>query len=153
LANVSVLYRHAILAKMLRVKVPMLGNVIELFRRDFGEVFEDADNTLAALDAWSKFEDTGFTFRQLNYLINDKDDPLHPLAPSQIKVLQISKTLYDGLNDIDHDHPDLPSDIPENKDAREAAATSDRVRAEAGLIFEPAVVDQIMSLLEGTTVY
>ena len=52
-------------------------------------------------------EDAGFTFRQLTYVIKNLDDPLKPLAPSQKTILQIAKTLYDGLNAIDRDNQDV----------------------------------------------
>ena len=91
-------------------------------------------------------EDAGFTFRQLNYLIRDHDDPKRPLAPAKKTILQISKTLYDGLNAIDRDHEDVTA---EKKDE----ATADLIRAKAGLLYEASVVEQIIGLLEGTSVY
>lgn len=142
LANVSMLYRHSLLAKVLHVKFTDLGEVIALF----GDPFQSAEDALELLVDWGNMEDAGFTFRQLNYLIRDRDDPLRPLAPSKRTILQITKSLYDALNAIDRDHPDIASD---NK----AAATSDLVRAKAGLLFEQSAVEKIIGLLEGTTVY
>jgi hypothetical protein len=91
-------------------------------------------------------EDAGFTFRQLNYLVQDHDDALHPLAPAKKTVLQISKTIYDGLNGIERDNPDIHEDKKED-------STSDLIRLKAGFIFEEQVVEEIIGLLEGTTVY
>jgi hypothetical protein len=142
LSNVSALYRHSLLARTLHVRVTNLRDVITLF----GDPFKSAYATLTLFERWGKMEDAGFSFRQLDYLIRDHDDPLRPLAPSQRTILQITKTLYDGLNAIDGDHPDLK---PEDKDA----ATTGLVRAKAGLLFEQMVVDRIVGLLEGTTVY
>jgi peptidoglycan hydrolase-like protein with peptidoglycan-binding domain len=142
LSNVSALYRHSLLSKVLHVKVTDLPEVIDLF----GNPFKSAWNFLSLIEIWGKMEDAGFEFRQLNYIIRDKDDKLRPLAPAKRTILQITKTLYDGLNGIDRDHKDLSEDKKDD-------ATSDLVRAKAGLLFEPAVVEQIIGLLEGITVY
>lgn len=142
LSNVSVLYRHSLLAKILHLKVTDLPAAIALF----GEPFQNADQTVALLETWGKMEDAGFTFRQLDYLIRNHDDPLRPLAPTKKTILQIAKTLYDGLTAIDRDHPDVREDKQEE-------ATADLIRTKAGLLFEPSVVEQIIGLLEGTTVY
>jgi hypothetical protein len=145
LRAVSVIYGHSLLAKILHVHVEDLPEVIRLF----GDPFNSPQDALALLQAWGKMEDAGFTFNQLNYLIRDHDDPKRPLAPTQKGILQITKTLYDGLNAIDEAHPNIPPANPPNKDA----ATADLVRAKAGLLYEPEVVEQIIGLLEGTTVY
>ncbi|MDJ0532078.1 MAG: Tc toxin subunit A, partial [Xenococcaceae cyanobacterium MO_207.B15] len=142
LANVSELYRHSLLAKVLGIKVSELLKAIEIF----GNPFENAEKTLEMLDTWGKMEDAGFTFSQLNYIICDRDDALRPLAPSQKTILQITKTLYDGLNKIEEDHPLI------TEDNREEAA-AELMRAKAGLLFEQSVAEQIIGLLEGTTVY
>ncbi|GAX46344.1 hypothetical protein NIES4075_73650 [Tolypothrix sp. NIES-4075] len=112
----------------------------------FGDPFPSAWNTLSLLESWGKMEDAGFNFRQLNYIIQNKDDKLRPIAPPKRTILQVTKTLYDGLNGIDRDHKDIPED-------KKDEATAELVRAKAGLFFEPSVVEQILGLLEGTTVY
>jgi Tc toxin complex TcA C-terminal TcB-binding domain/Neuraminidase-like domain/Salmonella virulence plasmid 28.1kDa A protein len=142
LANVSTLYQHSLLAKVLGVKMPELIEAIKLF----GEPFGNAVKTFELFETWGKMEDAGFTFRQLNYIINDRDDVLRPLKPAKKKILQIAKTLFDGLNVIDRDHPDISVDKIDE-------ITADTVRAKAGLIFEQAAVEQIVALLEGTSSY
>ena len=76
LPNVSFLYRYSLLAKILHVRVPLLQDVVDLF----GDPFKSAWDTLALLETWGKMEDAGFTFRQLDYLILGRDDPLRPLG-------------------------------------------------------------------------
>jgi hypothetical protein len=142
LPNVSALYRHSLLAKILHVPVTDLAEVFELF----GYPFTSADDTLALLRDWGNMEDAGFTFRQLNYLIQDHDDLKRPLAPAEKTILQISKTLYDGLNAIDLAHEDVTA-------AKKDEATADLIRTKAGLLYEASVVERIISLLEGTSVY
>jgi hypothetical protein len=140
LSNVSLLYRYSLLAKILHVRVPLLHDVVDLF----GNPFKSAWDTLAFLETWGKMEDAGFTFRQLDYLILGRDDALRPLAPSQKTILQLTKTLYDGLNGIDDGNKDVQ---------QKEEATVDLVRTKAGLLFEQSVVEQIVGLLEGTSVY
>lgn len=145
LSNVSALYRHNLLAKILHVHVADLGEIFALFT----DPFKSPQDTLALLHDWANMEDAGFTFRQLNYLIQDHDDAKRPLVPADKTILQISKTLYDGLNAIDEEHKNVTDVPPEKKDE----ATADLIRVKAGLLFEASVVEQIIGLLEGTTVY
>lgn len=140
LDNVSVLYRYSLLVKILHVRYTDMAEVFALF----GDPFTNAQNTLDLFLDWGTGEDAGFTFHQLDYIIRDTDDELHPLAPKERTKLQITKTLYNGLNAIDQEHPDIG-----NKDE----ATADLIRAKAGLLYEQSVVEQIIGLLEGTTVY
>jgi hypothetical protein len=142
LSNVSALYRHKLLATLLHVPIPDLADVFELF----GYPFTSPEATQALLRDWGTMEDSGFAFRQLNYLIQNRDDRKQPSAPAERTILQNSKTLYDGLNAIDQDHRDVP---PEKKDE----ATADSIRVKAGLLYESSVVEQIINLLEGTSVY
>ncbi len=141
-SSVSVLYRHSLLAKILHVRVTDLPDVIALFSES--DPFKNARQMLSLLENWGKMEDAGFTFRQLDYIILNNDDKLRLLGPTKKTILQITKTLYDGLNGIERDQPDVT-----NKDG----ATSDLVRTKAALLFEQATVEQIMGVLEGTTLY
>jgi len=141
-ANVSVLYRHGLLARILHVPVGELSEVIGLL----GDPFKSAQDALALFTTWGEMEDAGFTFRQLNYIIRNHDDLKRPLAPAKKTILVIAKTLYDGLNAIDLAHPDVPAD-------KKDETTADLIRAKAGLLYDQSVVEQIITLLEGTTVY
>lgn len=142
LATVSALYRHSLFAKLLHVQVADLARVFALF----GDPFQSADAALALLRDWGRMEDAGFTFRQLDFLVGNHDDPKRPMAPSSKTILQVSKALYDGLNAIEKDHADVPADRPEQ-------ASADRIRAEAGLLFDATAVERIIGLLEGARVY
>jgi len=142
LANVSAIYRYSLLAKLLHVKITDLADLIGLF----GDPFLSPQATLNMLGVWGKMEDASFTFRQLNYLIQNHDDPLRPLAPSEKTILTVAKMLFDGLNGIDKDNPDIPED---QKDL----ATDDLIRAKAGLLFEQQVVEKVIALLDGTSIY
>jgi hypothetical protein len=142
LKNVSVLYHYSLLAKILHVRVKDLAEVTALL----GDPFKSAQDALGLLSDWGNMEDAGFTFRQLNYLIRNQDDPLHPLSPSDKTILQTTKTLFDGLNAIDNDNQDIPLD-------KKDKATADLIRTKVGLLLEQSVAEQIIGLLEGTAIY
>jgi hypothetical protein len=142
LPNVTVLYHYSLLAKILHMRIPELAEVIPLFGNPFSNPYQALD----FLTLWGRMEDAGFTFKQLNYLIAGHDDALRPLAPAKKTILQISKTLFDGLTKIDVDHQDIDEKKKED-------ATTDLVRSKTGLLFDSSVVEQILGLLEGTTVY
>lgn len=146
LANLSVLYRYRLLAKALGLRIPAFLSILPLF----GNMFESADATLAFMDRWQTMEASGFTYQQLNYIIRAMDDEKKPFAPSQKDVLLLSKTLYDGLNAIEAEHRDLPDD---GGTAKADLATSALIRAKTSLLFDTAIVDKIVGLLEGTNVF
>ncbi len=142
LSNVSALYRHKLLAKILHVQFKDLSWIVQIF----GDPFKSAEDALKLFLDWGKMEDAGFAFIQLDYLINGHDDPLRPQSPAKRTVLQITKTLYDGLNAIESAHKDVPPD-------KKHEATADLIRSEAGLLYEQSTVEKILGLLDGTTVY
>ena len=145
LENVSLLYRYRLLSKTLGLRVTEFISVIPLFDNPF----KNADATLLFLEKWRRIEDAGFDSRQLNYIIAGKDDTKKPLAPSKLKMLQLAKTLYDGINTIEAAHPDLKG----NLDDINILSTTDLVKEKAALLYDQASVEKIMGLLEGTTVY
>ncbi len=142
LASATVLFRHAVLAKYLRVKIPDLVGVVAVF----GDPFVSASAAWTFLADWQAAADAGLGYRQLDYVLLDHDDPCRPLAPGRVKVLRTTKALYDGLTAIDAAHPDLPADGFDQ-------ATDELVRSEAGLVFDQAVVTGLVGLLDGTSVH
>jgi hypothetical protein len=143
LENVSAIYRRVVLAKLLGIRVSDLPKVVDLV----GDPFASPAATLALLDFWDRMADSGFTLTQLHFLTRRYDPtvpagPVSPLTPSPRTVLQLSKALYDGLTAIDRNHPDVTGEV-----------SAELVRASVGLVFDPAVVEQVVSLLDGTTGY
>jgi hypothetical protein len=154
LANLSLLYRYRLLSKVLGIRIPAFLSILPLF----GDIFKDADASFEFMERWTKMEDAGFTYQQLNYIIKNFDDVKKPFSPNQKTVLLLSKTLYDGLNAIDEDHKDLAADSnitdPEAKKTNiQQKATSDLVRTKASLLFDTPVVDKLIAYLEGTNTY
>ena len=97
LENVSYHYRYRLLSKLLGIRIPDLIGIKPLF----GDMFLDAYTTLEFLNRWERMEESGFTHYQLNYLIHDVDDEKKPWAPTSKEMLQLNKTLYDGLKGLD----------------------------------------------------
>jgi hypothetical protein len=67
-----------------------------------------------------------------------------PVGPSQTSIIKTTKTLYDGLNDIDAQNPDVTNIT---------AATADAVTSKAQLFFGTTVAAQIESFLDGTMIF
>jgi hypothetical protein len=140
LGNISAFYRHRLLAKVLGLRIPAFLKVKDLF----GDMFMNAYKTLEFMDLYTRMEDAGFDAKALNYIIQNIDDDKKPFVPSEKTVLQMAKTLYDGLNMIDEAHKDL-----EVADEINIALLS----AKASLLFDNDSVEKINNLIEGTTVF
>jgi len=143
LENVSILYRHIRLAKTLGLRVKELSSVLALMQ-NLAQPFGEPTQTLKFYDLFARIEDSGFSPRELNYLLNDEDDSQRPLRPSMAKVFQLAIALRDALLQIEIDHADIKED-------REA--TEDLLRSKLSLLYEGAIVEQIIALVQGTTVY
>jgi len=160
--SVSMLYRNAVLAKLLHVKTADIKEIIALFTAD---PFQNADKALEFFEKWDKMESSGFTFTQLNYLINDSDNLLKPIKPSKNTIIRLAKTIYDGLIGIDNAHPDLAllDELTiklikgltgtERKDFLKKIATEELVRSKVSLLFDQKSAESVMGLLQGTIVY
>lgn len=154
LDNLSLLYRYRLLSKALGLKIPAFISIMPLFTG----IFTSAHDTLQFLEQWGRMENAGFTYQQLKYIILNTDDEKKPFAPSQKQVLQLAKTLYDGLNVIDVAHPDLKAaaditDAALQKLNIQEQASSAFIRTKASLLFDAEVVEKIISLLEGTAIF
>ncbi len=141
--TISKLYRYRLLSKALGLKISELIDFLFLFE----DVFSNAATTLKFLETCSRMEDAGFSPFQLNYIIGNLDSEKIPLAPSKKEVLLLTKVLYDGLNAIEDAHKDLSGESAEEE------ATIELVMLKASLLLEPAVVEKIAGVLEGTTTY
>ena len=152
--NVSLLFRFRSLSKLLGLRVGELISILPVFK----DPFTDADSTLLFLEQWKRIEDAGFNYAQLNYIIQGIDDPQKPLGLSRKALLQLAKTLSDGLITIKENHQDLQAD-PGTTDPTEQEteklfrATSELVKEKASLLYDQDSVEKIIGILEGTTTY
>ena len=140
LENVSAIYRYSLLASILTIKPIDLPTVSSTF----DSPWTSAQATLDLVNLWNRVSTAGFSLKQLAYVTENIDNPQSPVGPSQTTILKTTKTLYDGLNDIDIQNQDV-TDI--------AAATADAVTSKAQLFFGTTVAAQIESFLDGNMVF
>ncbi|KAN0108658.1 hypothetical protein V8E51_008400 [Hyaloscypha variabilis] len=142
LTTVSQIYRYVLLGQILSSQISQLPQIIALF----GPAFTNATTTLAFVNMWNKMQNTGFSFAQLNYLILNINNPLRPVGPSLTSVLTTSKSIFDGLNNIDTQNPNYTA-------ADESNMTAQVVTAKVSQIFDTLTTASIVAMLQGTTVY
>jgi peptidoglycan hydrolase-like protein with peptidoglycan-binding domain len=100
LANLSLLFRHATLARQLRLSVQDLLTAIDLtgldpFRADRTE------DTLRLLDAVAAVRRSGFSFPQLAYLVRHRFNPPAPFVPTDESLAQTLTEVRSALAKID----------------------------------------------------
>ncbi|KAJ2899081.1 hypothetical protein MKZ38_003437 [Zalerion maritima] len=143
--NLSAIYRHVLLARVLGVKVVDLG---KLGLGGFLNAFDDPRVCLDLMETWALLVDSGISLHQLWYVAGGGSNPstryLDTLAPDTKMVLQTAKTLHDGMVAIKKDHP-----VPQ----KEADATPDLVKTTLSLIYEETVIGKILQFLAGESVF
>lgn len=154
LEHLTLLYRYRLFSKNLELRIPAFLRLVEVF----GDVFENPDTTLRFLQNVSKVEEAGFTIDQLCYIINGVDDNNTSFSPTKKDVVVLAKKIYDGQIAVETEHADLVADVSAITDAEKNEsiknkATSELVRSKAALLYEAERVEQIISLVEGTTTF
>lgn len=137
--TLSFLYRHSLMARLLKITPAALCQVIGVF----GDIFEDPSHTLEFLEQWRRMSDGGISFAQLNYVLKGIDDPLNPLGPEKLKILAAIKSILDGIDVINTMHPDL-------EDEEQDTLTKDALTAKLSLLYDEAQVKQTHEFLEGS---
>lgn len=137
LPNVSHIYRHILLAKALGLRIKQLPALFELTKEQ-AHPFSQPSNTLKFYKLFQRIEDSGFVTRELNYLIRNEDDEDKPLRPSDLKLFRLAISLRNALLEIDIDDEE---------------ATEELLREKMSLLFDGSVVEQIIGLVQGSTVY
>uniref|UniRef100_UPI00190EDAE2 neuraminidase-like domain-containing protein n=1 Tax=Calothrix rhizosoleniae TaxID=888997 RepID=UPI00190EDAE2 len=144
LENVSHLYRHILLAKSLGIRVEQLPSLLELIKNQ-AHPFSQPAKTLNFYQLFFRIENSGFDVRELNYIIRNEDDLNRPLRPDIGELFQLAINLRHTLLQIEIDHPDINDD---------EEVTEELLRNKLSLLFdEGSVVERIIGLLQGTTVY
>lgn len=95
--NISMLYRHAMLAKFLCVTPAVLLQAIELFKID---PFSNATSCLEFVELWKGMEAVGFSFAQLRYALTGNDELLKPLGPSKVAIQRAIKKIQDSYTTL-----------------------------------------------------
>lgn len=154
LEHLSLLYRYRLLSKNLELRIPAFIRLLEVV----GDVFKDPDTTFLFLQNLSKIEQAGFTIDQVCYMINGVDNGSSSFFPGKKEVIVLAKEIYDGQLTIETEHADLVADTSattaaEKLESIKNKASTELVRSKAALLYAADQVEQIISMVEGTTVF
>lgn len=92
LKNLSFLYRHALLARTLRIKIQDWQTLLFLLQQD---VFQDPSTTFEFLKFYDRIQASGFTIDRLNYILTC--DPSAKSALAEKTVTPVLTTLQKSL--------------------------------------------------------
>ena len=96
LENLSILYRHTLLAKSLKLSIPDLISFKTLLAFDPFD-FAHTENTILFSEKVRKIKESGFSGRQLNYIYRQIDDPVKPMF---FAIPEFSHVINDIVNEI-----------------------------------------------------
>jgi hypothetical protein len=141
LANLSTLYRYAVLSKALRLPVRDLITLKNLAGAALNPfTASNPELTLAFIYFVQAVKSSGFLAPQLDYLFRHQVVLPSKFPPQQASVETLLKTSRDGLRAIALDN-ELPS-----------ALNSELASTKLGMLFPSNFVDIIIQLIEGTNV-
>jgi hypothetical protein len=142
LANLSALYRYAVLAKALRLAVKDLIALKELAGDPVNPFTEkNPGPTLEFIRLAQKVKQSGFLVQTLDYIYRHQFTLPTSLTPQPAVVNTLLGTLAAGLANIAADN--IPQTDP----------NGDLTRTKLGLLFDSATVDAIVQLIDGIAVY
>jgi peptidoglycan hydrolase-like protein with peptidoglycan-binding domain len=136
--NLSTIYHYVALARALKLRIADLLSLKTLWGKD---PFASPDSVRLFVNLARQVRDSGFTIVQLDYLFRHISQAPTGLAPQLSVILQLIGSLRDGLAKIQADNTLV--DDPQGE----------VTRAELSLIFEPAVVNEAVHMIDGTQVY
>lgn len=154
-SNLSLLYRHSLLAKALHISIADLLALKELSGIDpfkpvkaTGIASLDDDypftKTLHFLDVADRVKDSGLTIEDLNYLLRHRFDPVGKYRTNPNAMLSLVKTLSDGLASIKATYA-VPADV--------STLTDDVLRQNLSLALPADVVETFFGMWNGTVSY
>ena len=106
LSNLSMLYRHKVLATTLQVNIPELLSLKTLTGID---PFSAPEQTLSFVDRVRRVQRAGFSILQLNYLYRHVSPQTGGVSPVPQSVDLLIKTLGDGLQKIARENAVVPN--------------------------------------------
>jgi Neuraminidase-like domain/Putative peptidoglycan binding domain/Salmonella virulence plasmid 28.1kDa A protein len=142
LANLSALYRYALLAKALRIPVRDLPALRGLGGASF-DPFSASNPAPTAdfIDLLARVKRLGFSVPQLDYIYRHQYALPTSLPPQQASVEATAKALSDGLKRIAEDNTLAPDPAGE------------LTRSKLALLYDSATVDAIIGMIDGSAVY
>jgi hypothetical protein len=152
LDNVSLLYRHGLLAKALKLSVRDLGALKGLSGRDpftklkHGPVAVLAEDypfeqTLGFVEAARRVKDSGFTVADVEYLLRHRFDPVGKYRPNPDALVMLVTALAAGVRQVLAEQV-----VPEQPEA----LTDDLLREKLALVFPPDVVEVFLGFWNDT---
>jgi hypothetical protein len=141
LANLSTLYRHALLAKALKLPIKDLLALMALTGSSPFKTAGDPGPTILFVEHVQRVRKSAFSVVQLNYLYRHVDDPNRRMAPLRANVDLLAKDMQAGLQKI-VDDTTFVSD-----------PTGGLLRQKLALVLDASLVDPAMTLIGGTATY
>ena len=99
LSNLSLLHRHTVLARALKLKVKDLL-ALRVLTGDDPFPSADPNSTLQFTETVHLVKASGFTVAELNYLYRHLSETEHPMSPSTEAMIALFRTLQAGLHQI-----------------------------------------------------
>lgn len=155
LDTVSLLYRHGLLARALKLSVRELIALKELSGVDpfapppstpLATIADDRpfSNTLRFVELVESVRATPFDVEELEYLLRHRADAVSPLRPDPASLLALVRTLRAEIARIETEHGD-PEDA--------GTVDAETLRQKLALVLPPATVDELMAMWDGTIEY
>lgn len=155
LANVSLLYRHRLLSKALKLTVREMIALAHLSGLDPFKAIEAAPltvlekdhpytQTLAFVEVSKAIKGSGFGIEDLEYLLRHRFDQTGKYRPNPEALIAVFKTLGEAITAIHREHamPTNPLDL-----------TDEVLRQKLGLVLPADVVTRFLAMLNGSVEY
>ena len=136
--TVSLLFRHALLAKAMGLTVTELINLGEIVGID------PFSATLEFLDAHDDLRASGLTVADLDYLFAHRFDPVGPFRPDPAAVRGLVVEIGDGVRRLEAEHA-VPSDL--------ALLGDDVVARELGLVLPAELAGELVAMWQRQLVH
>jgi hypothetical protein len=147
--NLSTIYRYVVLAKALKMKVPDLCKIIDLFSASPFSTWDIQQKkfvNISPADTYQFYKlaastkEAGFKSSVLEYVLQGTLPADSTMGLDKDKTLQTAKTIRDALAAIEHDHPKTP----------ELPLTVETLTAKLSLTFKPEIVSRFLGIVEGS---
>lgn len=148
LANLSKLYRYAVLASALKLRI---GELLSLKTLSGVNPFEHPLHALQFIEVVHQVRDSGFSVAELDYLFRHRVQPQGGIAPRRESILAFAKILREGLNRISLENGGDAATKSLQTLGEEQIA--EMTRAKLALIFTQDIVETAIGLIEGTSVF
>jgi hypothetical protein len=152
LANLSTIYRYAVLAKVLKLRVTELCKLIALFGASPCSTFDiqqkkftnvAPEKTYAFYELATSIKRTGFKASVLEYIFQGMLPADSKIGLDRAKTLQTAKAIRDAFSAIGQAHSDTPP----------SPLTADVIASKLALTFAPDIVSRFMGILDGTAAF